>query len=122
MISKELLSKIWGNEVTSIEKITTMWDMRVLPFWVKEPSRVNGFNDKKYHISVETIAHKCKEWAFKQGYVIGSGIFFDFESNQEYFCNVAIANILTWKRFTESTEPEAIIKACEWIMEQTKGE
>lgn len=53
--SRELLSEVWGSEVTSIENVCTMWDMQVLPFWVKEKRRVNCYDDKKYHIAIETM-------------------------------------------------------------------
>jgi hypothetical protein len=109
--SKELLSEVWGSEVTSIENICNMWDMEVLPFWVKQPGRVDGFIDKKYHIAIETIAYKCKKWALSKGYQFKVYIQTDGEEEwQVGKCGYG------WDLFT----CKSIQEACEWIMEQNK--
>ena len=59
------------------------------------------------------LAHKCKEWALKYVSNIGSG--YD-KGTKTYWCICDSGEIQTY----ESTELEAITKACEWIMEQTK--
>lgn len=113
--SKELLSEAWGSEVTSIEDVRTMWDMKVLPFWAKEKSRVGSFDDRKYHIAIETIAHKCKEWATSKGYVI-------IQDTRGYTKAYRFPNgeIKFWEDQNMDLTIDRIIQACEWFMEQTK--
>lgn len=64
------------------------------------------------------LAHKCKEWAIKIDYKIESHIHFI----NKRIIGVAFFNTQdnTNKFFQADTEPEAIFKACEWIVEQTK--
>ena len=44
----------------------------------------------EYRLNIHELAHKCKEWACTYKYLLESG----------------------------STEPEAIFKACQWILDQ----
>lgn len=69
-------------------------------------------------INIHVLAHKCKEWAYKQGYVILSG-------HSAYGIGVFFCSCKGWlsenydKRIeiNHNTEPEAIFKACQWILE-----
>ena len=59
------------------------------------------------------LAHKCKEWAKKKEYWAISGY------DEGYFC--MLHDMPDNRFFDASTEEiEAIFKACEYIMEQTK--
>lgn len=71
-------------------------------------------------ISIYQLAHKSKEWAFKQGYELfsrilsndnqmsGNCLVIRVESDPETVLTITNAD----------TEPEAIFKACEWIRTQ----
>ena len=75
------------------------------------------------------LSNKCKEWAFKMGYDINSNVFSNDASYS--YIDLEMKNIHPHKNgfsfsawykmeFEGDTEPEAIFKACEWIMEQIK--
>ena len=70
-------------------------------------------------ISLYEIAFKCKEWAYRRGFCIYSG----YSKNSINLCiaelNGWICETLDFKMiFNSNSEIEAIIKACEWILEK----
>ena len=68
-------------------------------------------------INIYELAHKCKELALSKLYTLTSG------NNHLISMSCSIRRTLTdddWTDFYSDTEPEAIFKACEWIMEQKK--
>ena len=110
--SKELLSEVLGCNIKDIYKINSNPNF--------------GNNELVYSISgvgdilsINTyeLAHKCKEWAFDKGFVLKSykkqGAF----SGTYHYAIDINDKICEW---LANTEYEAIFKACEWIMEQTK--
>jgi len=118
MISKELLSAVWGQEVTGVGKVCTKWDMEVLPFWSFEKSEIDeSLNEKHFHIAIEVIAAKCKEWANHNKAHITS------TNCQGYYSNKALALVdVDWRPqerevIQAKSEPEAIFKACQWILD-----
>ena len=67
-------------------------------------------------INIYEFAFKCKEWAFKNKYKIQSQI---NESNKGH-SHITKKNDDCWaKGFFEDTEIEAVIKACNWILEKS---
>ena len=64
MISKELLSEVLGNKVESII-LVEKYDGRI-------GGRVNDlhitFEDYVENINIYEIVHRCKEWAYNNGY------------------------------------------------------
>lgn len=116
-ISKELASSVLGLNVAYTERcehrdnIIGIWaDMNTKP--IKE-------------INTYEFAFKCKEWALNKGYTIESHTNRSFISkyNREYFSVAKIfkeTDSMRINTIDESTEVEAIIKACEWILEQSK--
>ena len=108
MISKELLSEVLKKEVVKIKGIennTLIYGCKVHDGWYDE-------------INIYELAHKCKEWAIKIDYKIESHIHL---INKKFICVASFCTKdNTTKFFQEHTEPEAIFKACEWIMERTK--
>ena len=100
--SKELLSAVLGidvNEVKGIEANTPICGCVHSDGWYDE-------------INIYELAHKCKEWAKKKEYWAISGY------DEGYFC--MLHDMPDNRFFNASTEIEAIFKACEYIMEQTK--
>lgn len=106
MISKELLREVLD---TYIEHVSTDTSDGYIEF--------EGHLDK-CRINIYELAHKCKEWASKSNLDILS--WYDVMEEK-----VAIAKILqTCEEFNNSNvafsaynEPEAIFKACQWILD-----
>ena len=97
--SKELISKVLSKEVEEERFI--------------DSNSLTYVNSGIYEdINIYELAHKCKEWAKKKEYWAISGY------DEGYFC--MLHDMPDNRFFNASTEIEAIFKACEWIMEQTK--
>lgn len=115
-ISKELLREVLGYKVYNyalksenikLNKITTS-------SLGSEPQTIGYEKD----INIYELAHKCKEWALKRGYIIKS-----FSSADKGY---GIIEILIGKDEVidlkmADTETEAIFKACQWILDN-KGQ
>ncbi len=83
---------------------------------------------------LETVndAHKCKIWAFKQGYDILSGVDHEYDSDGNskfigyaYPCNTKSKEHLQKPLSVEivgESEAEAIFKAVDWIIKDIKNE
>jgi hypothetical protein len=110
MISKELLSEVLGSATKGLKSFGLSECGIYLIFQYED------FDDS---ISVYELAHKCKEWAYnlKQEIIIKSYTVFNAggcELIDKMGCSVYICDA--------KTEPEAIFKACEWIMEQKQND
>ena len=112
MISKELLSEVLGYGVMSHEK--AIWSNSILVV------TSNAFYTE--NINIHKLAHKCKEWA---------RVHYNLYTIPTFQCQLdgSIDMIVTDnedfinnrnERYSVSakTEPEAIFKACEWILTQ----
>lgn len=103
MISKELLSEVVGLccGVKSIRNLEVV-------YWFNCIGEV-----RESSINIYELAHKCKEWAIKySGWTLqsytnerGSGI-----------CRIKVGDGQEINKLIASSEPEAIFKACEWIL------
>ena len=108
--SKELLSEVLGidvNEVKGIEANTPICGCVHSDGWYDE-------------INIYELAHKCKEWAKLKHFI-------DIDSHSgcarwgaEAVSHNGKPSVFYEQVFIGRTEPEAIFKACEYIMEQTK--
>jgi len=121
MISKELLSELGYGKVTYIGDVIELYKMQCLPFKC-EVLRESGRNDGKYrtvsqsyHIAIEVLAYKCKEWAYENDYYVCSIFTFAGEGSCYLTHKDNISKRL--KTFDANNEPEAIFKACQWIMD-----
>lgn len=108
MISKKLLSEVLEYEVEWFDIEDNKLSFR---FTFSE----EGF------INIYELAHKCKEWAFTKGYYLSSYV----DSSVGAGCEVSNIACLSFDEpiLYEPTEdylsePEAIFKACEWILKQ----
>lgn len=104
IISKELLS-----EVLNDPKELRYENGFILYENEGEPER-----NWKYESNIHELAHKCKEWAKKQGYSLPSCI--DIKESRGY-CSVN-TNANNFENFEADTEPKAIFAAAQWILEQ----
>ena len=102
--SKELLSEVLEFEVTSIYIAPNLK-------FIEAQSE-----NRDERVNIYELAHKCKEWAYDNGYYIDSG-------KHKSYCEAEIGDL--WgeplglrPEFKTTTEPEAIFKACEYILKQ----
>ena len=113
MISKELLSEVFGIDILEVQN--ELYKSRL---YYSVANRSKPMNRQNRYLNIHELAHKCKEWAFDAGewhikshkVIYPKGMWrVEFESPSEDLQTIH-----------EVTEPEAIFKACEWIMEQNK--
>lgn len=131
MISKELLREVLGYEIIDIFFI----EGNIVTFHFRCGS-LDSFHTES--INIHELAHKCKEWANKKrAYIILSGIceYRDVSVQPEkryltYFCDMGFGiPTQKWighvgnnsKRVYATTEPEAIFKACQWILDNKEN-
>ena len=108
-ISKELLDKVLNVEILKydVRHTSIHYD------YFKDGITCTSFNISKYE-----LAHKCKEWALSKNIKIYSLLVKDGGK-----CNIHKAQKdekIIDKTFRAESEPESIIKACEWILKELK--
>ena len=103
--SKELISEVLSKEVEEEERFIDSNSLTYVNSGIYED------------INIYEFAFKCKEWAFDKGFVLKSykkqGAF----SGTYHYAIDINDKICEW---LANTEYEAIFKACEYIMEQTR--
>ena len=67
-------------------------------------------------INIYEFVHMCKEWAFDKGYPFNVLYRYDYWDRCELKYDVDLYNHR--KSFCSDIEVEAIIKACNWILEE----
>lgn len=73
-------------------------------------------HNRKREINIAELALiKCKEWAINKGYVVWSG---SKHKLQGFNCCLYSNHNEIDEDFTADTEPEAIFKACEYILKE----
>ena len=112
MISRELISRVLNLNITLVDTKYSETTKRI---------RYVTSDNNDYYIDVYNLAHKCKVWADNNGYLLSSII-----NNGKAFSSVSHKTYphknICWSNITEhNTEPEAIFKACEWILKQESG-
>ena len=109
MISKKLLSEVLNENITRVDPRTTANNELFI--------ENNNGKELDIYINIYELAHKCKEWARLRSFHITSWITMTDVLNGGATVGHSIKDIKEQLIF-EDTEPEAIFKACEWIMEQ----
>ena len=107
MISKELLSVVYPIDETTETYVSIQESTGRVMWFGKE------YNDCRSEIDIHRVAHKCKEWVIKySGWTLqsytnerGSGI-----------CRIKVGDGQEINKLIASFEPEAIFKACQWIL------
>jgi len=120
MISKELLSEVLDTNVEEFIDDKFAKDGYIL-FW--EWYNKNK-NQRQRDINIHELAHKCKEWVLEKRILFQSGY---TVPTVQARADIAWAKGLEEpqiKTFIADTEPEAIFKACQWILDniESKGE
>lgn len=109
MISKELLSEVLDCNIYEIlPESEIIGSPKVIQYRTK-----NSFIPFDY-INIYELANKCKEWAHTYKLSVRS-----FNGYGGWFCTISSWDDSTFKskEFNATTEPEAIFKACQWILE-----
>ena len=118
MISKELLSAVLGISLQNIRYNDTTNLYKIF----KED--LFNWGDGSYgrwsnlEVNIYELAHKCKEWAYSQGYILFSKIRLNSSLASCYFDTMGKHDYEDeyHNDFRAETESEAIFKACEWIL------
>jgi len=115
MISKELMSNILSDiQGMDVKEVIEVYKSDNEVYYI---ASVLNINTKEYttirrYFNIYELAHTCKEWAFKKGYELSSRL-----------DKQAIATAILWLDFAEctvqnqNTEPDAIFKVCQWILD-----
>ena len=112
MISKELLSSVLG--LTVVKGL----ELEGIVLWYKGIVNINNQPPyaKELNINIYELAHKCKEWALKHHYKVISK-----PDNVPGLWEAYVNLSLTSKHGeVADTEPEAIFKACQWILDKDR--
>lgn len=102
-ISKELFEAIYNCDITTDKDMLNVYKS----------------------INIYEFAFKCKEWAFSKGYIISSGLTPVLGVNKDGWAEVFSSSTpLDGKlhTFKQLSEPEAVFKACEWILEYKENQ
>ena len=120
MISKELLSEICQTNLVSLGKLEVIGSDICLYDCSMQPDIYMCWN-------IYELAHKCKEWAYTNKYRLSSSQH-RLNTKQEYYINNQIASYFCSVYYITNddsdiqmdanTEPEAIFKACQWILDK----
>lgn len=124
MISKELLSEVMGCAISNsvdVHGITRVIGIEDEPDGTFLTFGYQSYeSSRKRYINIYELAHKCKEWASELEFEISSCT---YKATVEYNCRQDEDDDrrLFWKSdyetFSSDTEPEAIFKACQWILD-----
>ena len=103
MISKELLSEVLGEDYEILKINKHFVQIRHL-----EAYTYTEWCEYK-------VAHICKEWALGKNHIISSKTRKNYDFNGA--CRISKIASKGSHGFIAYTEPEAIFKACQWVLE-----
>ncbi len=110
-ISKELLSAVLGQNIVGIPNVPKDFPSFVF-YNIESKSNIISLN-------VYELAHRCKEWAFDQDLEVVAYLAIGYE---KWFAQVENVDDVLFMKDNIDTEPEAIFKACEWILNRINKE
>lgn len=119
MISKELLSEVLKYPMEVTTNVTYYISIISEPYFLDGNKTAVYFNTDNVglgvcKINIYELAHKCKEWAFNKGGIdITSGKRLGLDG---WECLVFVG-VIPCDCYEAETEPQAIFKACQWILE-----
>ncbi len=109
MISKELLSEICQTNLMSLGKLEVVGSDICLYDCSMQPDIYMCWN-------IYELAYLCKEWASKHHYSVMSGWEMTHWGGAYRVAVFRNSDNILFSMSTVKTEPEAIFKACEWIL------
>lgn len=105
-ISKELLNEVIGDIVDIGSYNYPILELNIQHYSFREWTKFN----------IHEIAHKCKEWAFSQGYsYIGNNKLLNIYREDSQIICIANKDIMNW--FDINVD----FIACEWILQQKEN-
>ena len=116
-ISKELFDNVFEGCVFNYVKDDVIHYSQ--PCVIMEGSWVES------ETSINDFFFDCKEWAFSKGYIISSGLTPVLGVNKDGWAEVFSSSTpLDGKlhTFKQLSEPEAVFKACEWILKEQNND
>ena len=104
MISKELLSEILDEDILrfSVDDSEIIYIVR--------------YDNTDSFINIYELAHKCKEWAHKEGYNLSTKLYDNTHYAKVYKDNQA--NYFSVEYEPAISDVKAVFKACEWILKE----
>ena len=115
MINKELLSKVLDNEVPYQVKVhKIIIKNNSLNYFYNSKDSGGGLFEANEYINIYELAHKCKEWALEHDCELLSCI----KSKDRVICDIYSDKYDCKFTHYGETEPEAIFKACQWILDK----
>lgn len=108
-ISKELLSKVLGFECRDLSP--SKGNKNYLNYY--GAIEIDKWTEKS--INIYELAHRCKEWARDNSFIN----IMTYKKGPYYF--VEDNDFLDNEDFKSDSEPEAIFKACQWILDKDKS-
>lgn len=119
MISKELLSVVLDIPLQHIRYNGTTNHYKIFKENLFKWNSGDYGRWSNLEINIYELAHKCKVWALSKGYIINSGATTSNDWSSTIYKvikeNPYIKELShTW----EQSEPEAIFKACQWILDK----
>lgn len=118
MINKELLSKVLDNEVPYQVKVhKIIIKNNSLNYFYNSKDSVGGLFEANEYINIYELAHKCKEWAFNKDKYKW---LFSYKAFTKCHCDIVDNHNRKYifVSFAGNNEPEAIFKACQWILDK----
>ncbi len=111
-MTPELLSEVLNRRIRSVEHNNG----ELVEYYDEDENFGDGLWIDDFNIY--ELAHKCKMWAYSlDEYVVESGL-----SNGEAYANIygrySCSDSEPEETMVEDTEPEAVFKACEWILRE----
>lgn len=109
-ISTELISSVLVKETRHLTYDTIYVEDNFIIFSYE--------GEYQFEVNIYEFAYKCKEWALSKGKYINCfyNEFWWDRVEKKYTADIPSKN----KSFYEDTEIEAIVKACNWILENIK--
>ena len=123
MISRELLSEVLGKDIREIAftedekvKLEENWQGEIfkencLVYTYMVSMRGMGGSLYLEEINIHELSHKCKEWARDMDYILVSNL-----NTVGARCDVYSGSDMVMSTDSD-TEPQAIFKACQWILD-----
>lgn len=115
-ISTELISSVLIKETRHLTYDTV---------YVEDNFIIFSYDDEyQFEVNIYEFTYKCKEWALSKGYILSSNNYINggccqiIQRNGEECPECGESS--TFNYIHSFTEIEAVIKACEWLMEEIR--
>ena len=110
IITKELLKKILPKEIENLSDNFS--------FYIDEDNIVfNDDGEMQFEYCIYKFAFRCKEWTYSTYGIMIQSYPYCGKSRADALKGLEVDEV-----FKENTEVEAIIQACEWILEYKKNQ